>query len=134
MENPFNSDLEQVSEESPSNSLVGLLDSAASPNLKEVFRDKTLGCCAVDLVGEKLVIHSEIFGERTPDKLRRVREASLLVDEAFRMKGVEKLYTWAVTDEQYRFNQFLGYRPNGNEVFIEGYETIAPVYEFEKDL
>ncbi len=55
-----------------------------------------------------------------------------MIDEGFRSRGIEKLYTWAETDEQYRYNQFLGYTPNGLEVVLPGYDK--PVYEFEKAL
>jgi hypothetical protein len=85
------------------------------------------------MVDDKLVIHSEIFGERNKEKLGRVVEASLAVDEAFRQRGVAELYTWAYTDEQYRFNQFLGFTPTGREVLFDK-PTTTPVYEFIKEL
>lgn len=118
--------------EKPSTSLAGLLDTAEVPNLKELFRDENLGVCAVHWCGEKPVIHSEVFGGFDRGKLGLIQEVNVMIDEAFRKRGISKLYTWAETDEQYRYNQFLGYKPNGKEVMIPGYDT--PVFEFEKEL
>ncbi len=129
MEKLSNYDSEQVSREKPSISLDGLLSSAALPNLKELFRDEDLGIAAVHILGDKFVIHSELFGEPTKEKLERARAASRMIDESFRQRGV---YTWAMTDEQYRYNIFLGYVPTEKEVTLEGVDT--PVYEFVKEL
>ena len=117
----------------PSISLAGLLDSAELPNLKELFRDETIGIAAADLVGEKIVLHSEIYGERDGPKLKLVQRISAMIDEAFRSKGVEKLYTYSDgTDEGYRYNLFLGFKPTGEELTIDG--TPSGYYEFEKVL
>jgi len=102
------------------------------PNLKEIFRDEAIGVCAVHVCDGKYVIHSELFGEPTKERLGQAQLVNTLIDETFKRKGVEKLHTWAITDEQYRYNMFLGYQPTGNEVVIEGFDT--PVYEFEKVL
>lgn len=113
--------------------MVGLLDTQALPNLKELFRDEAIGCAAVHLLGDKLILHSEIFGQRDRRKLEQVQEISAMIDNSFKEKGVEKLYTWAETDEQYRFNLFLGYKPTGEEVVMpEDYPR--KVFEFEKVL
>jgi hypothetical protein len=108
------------------------LDSAEIPTLKELFRDKDIGCAAVDCLGETYVIHSEIYGKVDKEKLKQVMEINLLIDEGFRSRGVEKLTTFAITDEQYRYNMFLGYKPTGKEVEIK--DCPVPVYEFEKVL
>lgn len=112
--------------------MAGLLDSAELPNLKELFRDENIGCAAVDLVGEKLVVHSEIYGDRGREKLKMVQQVNEAIDNAFRERGVEKIYTWAQTDEQYRYNIFLGYRPTGYEVTFDG--KPSGYFEFEKVL
>lgn len=59
-------------------------------------------------------------------------QINLMIDEAFRKKGIEKIYTFAITDEQYRYNQYLGYKPTGKEAIIPNFDGHA--YEFEKDL
>jgi hypothetical protein len=112
--------------------LAGLLDSAELPNLKELFRDKDIGCAAVHLVDEKIIVHSELYGKVGKEKMEVVRSVSEAIDEAFRAKGVKKLHTWAGTDEQYRYNLFLGYRPTGEEVTFDG--VPSGFFEFEKDL
>lgn len=117
----------------PSISLAGLLDTQELPNLKEVFRDETIGICVAHLLGEKVVLHSEIYGDRDRRKLEQIQLINSMIDETMKSKGVDTLYTWAETDEQYRYNLFLGYKPTGNEVVMpEGYPN--PVYEFEKVL
>jgi len=112
--------------------LAGLLATQEIPNLKELFYDEAIGTAAVHSLGEKYVIHSEIFGERSKEKLTTVQQISAMIDEGFRNRGINKLHTWAETEEQYRFNLFLGYKPTGNEVTIPDYPN--PVYEFEKEL
>lgn len=115
-----------------STSLAGLLDSQASHSLKELFRDENIGVAACDCVGGKFVLHSELFGEATKEKLEVARQISELIDEGFRSRGVAKIYTWAETDEQYRYNLFMGYAPTGEEVTING--VPSGFYEFEKEL
>lgn len=133
MEKVSNSDSEQTSQEKPSISLAGLLDTAALPNLKELFRDETIGIAAVDTSGDKLVIHSEIYGRRDRPKLEKVQEVSLAIDEAFRTRGVERIYTWSDgTDESYRYNLFMGWKPTGEEVTLDG--VPSGCMEFEKVL
>jgi len=113
--------------------LAGLLDTAALPNLKELFRDKDVGIAAVDTSGEKLVVHSEIYGRRDRSKLEKVQQVSAAIDDAFRAKGVERIYTWSDgTDESYRYNVFLGWKPTGEEVTFDGEPT--GYMEFEKVL
>lgn len=112
--------------------MVGLLDTAEIPNLKEIFRDETIGVVACHCIGGKFVIHSQAFTPLDKRGLEVAQELNVQIDEAFRQKGVTKLHTWAETDEQYRYNLFLGYKPTGCEVVIDGYPQT--VYEFEKDL
>ena len=113
--------------------MAGLLDTAALPNLKELFRDQDVGIAAVDTSGEKLVVHSEIWGRRDRSKLEKVREVALAIDEAFRARGVEQIYTWSDgTDESYRYNLFMGWKPTGEEVTLDG--VPSGCMEFEKVL
>lgn len=126
------SDLEQVNEEKPSTSLAGLLATAELPNLKEVFYDEDIGVCAVHILGDKFILHSEIFGRRDREKLAQIQEVNAAIDNGFRSRGITEIYTWAETDEQYRYNIFLGFTPTGNEVVLPGYDKT--VYEFKKEL
>jgi hypothetical protein len=113
--------------------LAGLLDTQELPNLKEIFRDEDIGVAAVHILGDKLVLHSELFGRRDRQKLEQAQLISVMIDEAFKDKGVDKLYTWAETEEQYRYNIFLGYKPTGEEVVMpEDYPR--KVFEFVKEL
>lgn len=92
-----------------------------------------MGIAVVDTSGEKLVIHSEIWGERDRRKLETVQEVSAMIDRAFKEKGVEKIYTFSDgTDESYRYNIFLGWQPTGEEMTIEGKPT--GYHEFVKVL
>lgn len=113
-------------------SLDGLLSTVETPNLKEIYRDPSLGVVAVHILGEKHVIHSEIFGDITREKIQKAQLVNTMIDEAFQRKGVDRLYTWAQTDVQYRWNLFLGYKPTGLEVVGDGIDR--PTYEFEKVL
>lgn len=113
--------------------MVGLLDTQAIPSLKELFRDEDIGCAAYQLVGEKCVIHSQIFGRVDKSKLEKVQTINIMIDETFKRAGLSELYTWAETDEQYRFNQFLGYKPTGMEVVTTDYKG-PTIYEFMKTL
>lgn len=133
MENQSSSDGELTNVEKPSISLDGLLRTGEIPNLKELFRDENLGVCGVHVLDGKLIIHSQLFGEPTKDRLARAREASIAVDEAFRARGVKEIYTWAETDEQYRYNLFLGFKPTEKEVVFDPPRENA-VYEFVKEL
>ena len=113
--------------------MAGLLDTAELPNLKELFRDENVGIAAVDTSGEKLVVHSEIYGRRDRQKLEAVQAASAAIDEAFRSRGVEKIYTFSDgTDEGYRYNIFLGWQPTGEEMTLNGEPT--GYHEFVKVL
>ena len=104
--------------------MAGLLDTAELPNLKELFRDEAIGIAAVDLVDQKLVIHSEIYGEVDRRKLELVQVVSGKIDEAFKAKGVERIYTWSDgSDESYRYNIFMGWQPTGEEVTFDGKPT-----------
>lgn len=85
------------------------------------------------MVDQKLVLHSELFGVIDRDKLQRALEVATLLDERLAARGVTELFTWAETDEQYRFNLFMGFKPTGAEVVFEQ-PLPNPVYEFKKDL
>ena len=112
--------------------MAGLLDTQEIPNLKELFRDEAIGIAALHLDGEKVVIHSEIYGDRGRRKLALVQEVNVMIDEKLKAKGIEKLTTYATTEEEYRYNVFLGYKPTGNALAEEVGGEI--VYEFEKVL
>ena len=56
-----------------------------------------------------------------------------MIDEGFRSRGIDKLYTWAETDEQYRYNLFMGFKPTGEEI-VFSYDYPNTVYEFVKEL
>ena len=112
--------------------MVGLLATAELPNLKEIFRDEDIGVCALHLVDEKIVIHSELFGRVDKTKLSQAREVSDAIDVALKERGVQTLYTWAGTDEQYRYNLFMGFKPTGKEVTFDG--KLSGFFEFEKEL
>jgi hypothetical protein len=109
------------------------LDTAALPNLKELFRDETIGCCAVDLVGEKIVLHSDIYGPVGRERLGVLMEVANMIFTSLKDKGVEKLYTWAETDEQYNFNLHMGFTPTGEEVLFDPPQE-TPIYEFVRVL
>lgn len=107
--------------------------SAEIPNLKEIYRDEAVGVAGLHTVLGKLVLHSEIFGRPDRGKLDKVLEIATLIDERLAAKGVTELYTWAETDEQYRWNLFTGFKPTGEEVLFDP-PYPRPVYEFKKDL
>lgn len=111
------------------------MNTAALPNLKELYRDETLGVAAVDMVGEKFYIHSELKPEalKTKEGLEKIQQIGIMIDEAFRNKGIPKIYTFAETEEQYRFNIFLGWTPTGGELEHPNMNT-QHFYEFEKVL
>jgi hypothetical protein len=109
------------------------LRSAEIPNLKEIYRDEAIGVAGLHIVIGKLVLHSEIFGRPDRLKLDKVLEIATLIDERLAAKGVTELYTWAETDEQYRWNLFTGFKPTGEEVVFDP-PYVRPVYEFKKEL
>lgn len=74
----------------------------------------------VHILDTKYVIHSEYKKPITGALIKKAASISKLIDEAFKNKGVEFLYTWSQTPEEERYNKFLGYEPTGNEV-----ETIS---------
>lgn len=111
------------------------MNTAESLNLKELYRDEDLGLAVLHMVGEKFVIHSELKPKalQTKEGLQRVQEISTMIDEAFKKRGVDKIYTFAETDEQYRFNHFLGWEPTGKEMELSTGDT-RHFYEFQKVL
>lgn len=83
---------------------------------------------------QKVVIHSFQANEDKPvSYLKEWKQYSDLVDEAFSSRGFDELYTWAITEEQIRYNFFLGYDLTGKEVILHGWEG-PPIYEFRKEL
>lgn len=67
------------------------------------------------------------------DTIKKARQISMLIDEMFKEKGVKFLHTWATTDEEANYNQFLGYIPTGYAITIEGYEG-PEILEYYKEL
>lgn len=55
------------------------------------------------------VIHSEIE-DKSMANLKKVKEISDEIDKAFEERGYPYIETWAETEEQDRFNRFLGYK------------------------
>lgn len=58
----------------------------------------------------------------------------VMIDESLKDHHLTRLYTWAETPEQERFNQYLGFTPTGREVYIEGYFIDHPIFEYVKEL
>lgn len=86
---------------------------------------------------DKHIIHSEIYDDKyTLENLKIAKKVSDAVDQAFKRKGVKVLHTWAETEQQKRYNLFLGYKPTGRIVNDGFAEKNYPreVFEYKKDL
>lgn len=84
----------------------------------------------------KYVIHSEADCEMDLNFLKKAKKISNLIGKEFKNKGVKTIYTWAETEEQKKYNLFLGYTPTGktvNETFTSK-DYPREVYEYKKDL
>lgn len=101
-----------------------------------LYEDKT-GIVACHVWDGKCVIHSELYNkEPTMDDLKVAKEISDGIDQAFKEKGITKLYTWAETPIQDRYNKFLGYKATGKLVNSTFNDADYPneVREYEKEL
>jgi hypothetical protein len=132
MEKLSNSDSEQVSEVQPSTFSVGPLHIQETPSLKKLFEDEN-GSAFVHIIEDKFYIHSHSNNGYTHQTLKKAIQYSKAIDEAFKEKGLTKLYTTGYTPEHDHYNEFLGYKPNGNIVEYENWDG-PTVYEYEKDL
>ena len=116
--------------------MVGQLLLAGIPNLNLLVEDE-IGLAVSHYWGGKYVIHSELFDPSPSlDTLKRAKEISNAIDTAFKEKGITTLYTWAETEDQKRYNKFLGYTPTGktvNETFAAK-EYPRDVLEYKKEL
>jgi len=136
MEKQYSLDLEPTREERISNSLVGQLLLSGIPNLNLLFEDE-VGIAVCHLWEGHYIIHSELYsGDFSLDSLKEVKRRSDAVDKAFRTKGIKTIYTWAETEEQMRYNTFLGYVPTGRVVNSSFTNKDYPnqVLEYKKDL
>ena len=70
------------------------------------------------------------------EDLKHAQTISMAIDEAFKAKGVDTIYTWGETKEHDRYNKFLGYVPTGNkmnETFVMK-DYPYDVMEYKKEL
>ncbi len=103
-----------------------------TPTLKLLYEDEE-GLAYVHIVQDKLVIHSHIKVEKTLEIIKKARQISMLIDDMFKEKGVKELYTWATSEEEERYNEYLGYALTGNAITIEGYDG-PEILEYRKEL
>lgn len=85
----------------------------------------------------KHIIHSELYAEDPKGTdLKNAFKISAAIDNAFRRKGISTLYTWAETEQQDKYNAFLGYEPTGYIVNDEFMDKDYPreVREYKKEL
>lgn len=115
--------------------MVGQLLISGTPNLNLVFEDET-GIVVCHNWQGKNVIHSELYDAPTKDSLKKAKEISEAIDTAFKTRGFNTLYTWAETEEQKRYNLFLGYSPTGEKVnsTFQDKEYPREVFEYKKEL
>jgi hypothetical protein len=110
-----------------------------TPNLKLLCEDEDF-VCFVNLIDDvntdesKLVIHVHYNLPLDKRLIQKTVDVMALIDNMLKDKGVDKLYTWAETEEQESFNQFLGFTGTGREVDIEGHYTDHPIFEYVKEL
>ncbi len=110
-----------------------------TPNLKKLCEDDDFVSFVnlihdVETDEDKMVVHVNYKTDIDKRIIDKSREVMALIDESLRMKDVNKLYTWSETEEQEKFNQFLGFTPTGREVHIEGHYSPHPIYEYVKEL
>lgn len=104
-----------------------------TPSLKKLYEDDE-GLAYVHILPDgKLVIHSYFKVDKSLKSIAKAREISFVIDQAFKDHGVKYLHTWATTDEEEKYNEFLGYVPTGYEITIEGYSG-PPITEYYKEL
>lgn len=110
-----------------------------TPNLKKICEDEDF-VSFVNLITDhetdedKAVIHVHYKTDIDQRIINKSLEVMALIDESMKERGLDKLYTWAETDEQERFNRYLGFSPTGREVYIQGYYIDHPIYEYVKEL
>lgn len=104
-----------------STSLAGQLLMLGIPNLNKVYEDDE-DIVIVHYYGNKYIIHSErkVKGSNTSflKKAKIVNEGLL---QAFKAKGITRVYTWSETPEQERYNKFLGYTQVGDPFYAPNY-------------
>lgn len=84
----------------------------------------------------KYVIHSDIPHEITPALGKQVKRIMNAAAKIFKDKGVDIIYTWAISEEQKKYAKFFGFTPTDkivNHTFVDKSFT-DPVYEYERKL
>jgi hypothetical protein len=106
------------------------------PNLNLLYEDER-GIVVCHQWDGKYIIHSDLYDPTfNLETLKYVKGVSDAIDNAFKAKGVKTLYTWAETEDQKRYNAFLGYKPTGetvNKTFVDK-DYPNEVLEYKKDL
>lgn len=116
--------------------MAGELLSLGIPNLKLLFDDED-GSAIVHILDDKFVIHSEF---KKGVNLDKAMEVSNMIDEAFKERGINSLYTWTSSRQEEVYSGYLGYKPTGVKVLTHEEGGPLPddypyeVYEFKKDL
>ena len=136
MEKQYSLDLGPMKSEKTSTFSVGAYSMQETPSLKLLYEDDdSLAYVHIVKEGdeEKYVIHSYSKTGFSKEQLAKARDVSALIDENFKDKGVKKLYTWATSDEEQNYAEYLGYKMTGLEVQISGWNGPA-IYELSKEL
>ena len=111
---------------------------SGTPNLNILFIEEGQGaavCHTIEDGGEvKHMIHSHLEKPYTISRLKLAKKVSDQIDVLFKSKGVDKLYTWGISEEQHRYNTFMGYTLTGNEITINGQRGNPAIFEYVKEL
>ena len=132
MEKQSNLDLAIINPNPTLTFSVGPLLIQETPALKLLYEDEE-GLAYVHSVDNKLVLHSHYKVPKTMDTIKKARQISMLIDEMFKERGVKYHHTWATSEEEEKYNEFLGYVPTGYAVTIEGYKG-PEIIEYYKEL
>lgn len=136
MENQSNLDLNLEPPEKTLTFSVGPYLMQETPSLRLLYEnDEGLAYVQIlDLDGEtKNIVHSYFKVEKTLENIKKAREISMLIDEAFKHHGIPRLYTWSTSNEEKQYAEFMGYSLTGKQVVFEGWEG-PPILEYVKEL
>lgn len=117
--------------------MVGQLHSLGTPNLNKIYEDDlcSLYIHELEFNGErKLIFHADVIKTTNRDHLNHYYEVIEAFFEALRRKGFKEIEAWVSEDHEVDFAQMYGFDQFLGQLFIDGRETLPPVFMLKKEL